>query len=173
MLENDGRVVSNFVVQALRGEPLTIYGSGRQTRSLCFVDDLVDGLVLLMGSADRITGPCNLGNPHELTVADIARLVIELTHSRSRISYQELPQDDPKRRRPTIDRASEWLGWHPTVSIEDGLRATIDYFALKIFTRDGRVRAETAGEPAVVRTRGKPLLEADRGATVTLASTQN
>jgi UDP-glucuronate decarboxylase len=136
MVENDGRVVSNFIVQALRELPITIYGRGRQTRSLCYVDDLIDGLELLMASDDEITGPCNLGNPNEMTIAQIAGLIVELTGSRSRITYQPLPQDDPKRRRPSIDKATRLLGWHPHVSIESGLQTTIGYFALQVFSRE-------------------------------------
>jgi UDP-glucuronate decarboxylase len=132
MLENDGRVVSNFIVQALRNEPLTIYGTGTQTRSFCYVEDLIDGLELLMASDERCSGPCNLGNPHEVTVGAIADLIIALTGSNSRIAYRPLPQDDPKRRRPAIAKATALLGWQPHVTLETGLRATIGYFALKI-----------------------------------------
>jgi UDP-glucuronate decarboxylase len=132
MMENDGRVVSNFIVQALRDEPITLYGDGSQTRSFCYVDDLLNGLELLMESAPDITGPCNLGNPREVSVNDIARMVLDQTQSRSCIQRRPLPQDDPKRRRPVIDRAHSLLGWRPHVPLEDGLRATIDYFTLKI-----------------------------------------
>ena len=134
MLEDDGRVVSNFVVQALKEQPLTLYGDGSQTRSFCFVDDLLEGLTLLMESGPEITGPINLGNPHEVTVEAIARLVLRQTGSPSPIEYRPLPQDDPKRRQPVIDRARRLLGWRPRVALEDGLRATIDYFALRLFT---------------------------------------
>ncbi len=137
MLEDDGRVVSNFTVQALRGDPLTIYGKGTQTRSFCYVDDLIDGLERLMASADDVIGPYNLGNPQEITVAAVADLIIRLTGSRSRVVHRQLPQDDPKRRRPTIDKARHGLGWRPRVSLEIGLRATIDYFTLKIFGEHG------------------------------------
>jgi UDP-glucuronate decarboxylase len=141
MMENDGRVVSNFIVQALRDEPITLYGDGSQTRSFCYVDDLLNGLELLMESNPDITGPCNLGNPREVSVKDIARMVLDQTHSRSRIEQRPLPQDDPKRRQPVIDRARSLLGWRPHVPLEDGLRATIDYFTLKIvFPLDPRVR---------------------------------
>jgi UDP-glucuronate decarboxylase len=132
MLENDGRIVSNFIVQALREEPLTLYGDGSQTRSFCYVDDLLNGLELLMESPSTFSGPCNLGNPHEVPVRELAKMVIEQTGSSSRIEHHPLPQDDPKRRRPVIERARDFLGWRPSVSIEDGLRSTIDYFSLKL-----------------------------------------
>jgi UDP-glucuronate decarboxylase len=132
MVENDGRVVSNFIVQALRGQPLTIYGTGTQTRSFCYADDLVEGLVRLMDSGDVITGPCNLGNPKEITVGEAARLVIALTGSKSPLRFMPLPEDDPKRRRPAIEKAVRLLGWRPRVSFESGLKSTIAYFSLKI-----------------------------------------
>ena len=125
---NDGRVVSNFIVQALRGEPITIYGSGSQTRSFCYVADLIDGLVRLMGSADAVTGPVNLGNPIELTMTELATLIIELTNSASSMVYKPLPQDDPRQRRPLIETARDQLGWQPRVTVRDGLAATIAYF---------------------------------------------
>jgi UDP-glucuronate decarboxylase len=127
MHPEDGRVVSNFVVQALRGAPLTIYGDGRQTRSFCFVDDLVEGLVRLM-ACEQDPGPINLGNPHEMTVVDLAEMIISLSGSRSRLSRRPLPSDDPARRRPDIARARTVLDWEPTVGVEDGLAATIEYF---------------------------------------------
>jgi UDP-glucuronate decarboxylase len=136
MLENDGRVVSNFIVQALRGAPITIYGSGQQTRSFCFIDDLVTGLELLMESPPDVTGPCNLGNPEELTIEEIAHKVIAQAHSVSELDHQVLPQDDPQRRKPMIGKAAEALGWKPKISIERGLDATIAYFALSIATRN-------------------------------------
>ena len=132
MLENDGRVVSNFIVQALRGEPITIYGGGTQTRSFCFVDDLVRGLQLLMESPPSVTGPCNLGNPHEVTIEAIAREVLTYTDSASALRFEALPKDDPKRRKPGIDTAVRLLGWRPRVALKDGLQATIAYFALQI-----------------------------------------
>jgi UDP-glucuronate decarboxylase len=132
MLENDGRVVSNFIVQALRNEPISIYGDGKQTRSFCYIDDLLDGLELLMDSSPQITGPCNLGNPNEMPIAEIARVILRYTGSRSSVEYRALPQDDPKRRKPVIDRAAEWLGWRPRVSLDAGLRATIGYFSLLV-----------------------------------------
>ena len=132
MLENDGRVVSNFIVQALHNEPLTVYGDGSQTRSFCYVDDLLDGLERLMESPAAVTGPCNLGNPHEVTVGDIAKRVIAMTNSRSRIEARPLPQDDPKRRKPVISRAQKLLGWEPRVPLDVGLKATIGYFSLRL-----------------------------------------
>jgi UDP-glucuronate decarboxylase len=136
MLENDGRVVSNFIVQALRNEPITIYGDGSQTRSFCYVDDLLDGLELLMESHETVTGPCNLGNPHEVTVREIARRIIEQTESSSSLDFRPLPADDPKRRRPVIDRASRLLGWKPQAGLDTGLRATIGYFAMRLAMPD-------------------------------------
>ncbi len=134
MLENDGRVVSNFIVQALRGDPITIYGRGTQTRSFCFVEDLVRGLQLLMESPASVTGPCNLGNPHEVTIEAIAREVLSYTHSDSPLRFEALPKDDPKRRKPVIETAERALGWRPRVPLKDGLQATIAYFALRIAT---------------------------------------
>jgi UDP-glucuronate decarboxylase len=134
MLENDGRVVSNFIVQALSGSPITIYGSGRQTRSFCFIDDLVRGLELLMESPPDMTGPFNLGNPQELSIEEIARKVIAQSHSASELDHRALPQDDPKRRRPVIGKAADTLGWRPKVSIDKGLEATIAYFSLCMAT---------------------------------------
>lgn len=128
MHPNDGRVVSNFIVQALQGQDITIYGDGRQTRSFCYVDDLIDGLVRLMNSPDGFTGPVNLGNPVEVAVGDLAERVIGLTGSGSKLIYKPLPQDDPMRRQPVITRAREGLGWEPKVALEDGLRRAIDYF---------------------------------------------
>jgi UDP-glucuronate decarboxylase len=125
---HDGRVVSNFIVQALRGEPITIYGDGSQTRSFCYVDDLVDALVRLMATPDEVTGPINLGNPAEMTVKALAERVIALTGSRSKIEYRPLPQDDPKQRQPDIARAKETLGWAPTTPLEEGLAKTVAYF---------------------------------------------
>jgi UDP-glucuronate decarboxylase len=135
MLENDGRVVSNFIVQALRNEPITIYGDGSQTRSFCFVDDLIDGLELLMESPGDVTGPCNLGNPHEVTIREIAARIIKQTGSRSALDRRPLPEDDPKRRRPSISRALKLLGWQPRIPLEHGLNATIGYFSLKLAPR--------------------------------------
>ncbi|HVX91696.1 MAG TPA: UDP-glucuronic acid decarboxylase family protein [Xanthobacteraceae bacterium] len=156
MLENDGRIISNFIVQALNGEPITVYGDGSQTRSFCYIDDLLDGLQLLMESPPDVTGPFNLGNPEERPVAEIARLILDQTGSRSPIEYHPLPQDDPKRRRPIISQARDVLGWVPRVPLDRGLRTTIDYFSLKLFTE-----APTAGKPrselaAARRRAGKP-----------------
>jgi UDP-glucuronate decarboxylase len=134
MLENDGRVVSNFIVQALRGEPVTVYGNGMQTRSFCFVDDLVRGLELLMESPASVTGPCNLGNPHEVTIEEIARVVLAHTKSPSPLCFEPLPKDDPKRRKPVIETALRKLGWRPRVALTEGLQATIAYFALRAAT---------------------------------------
>ncbi|MCA6108649.1 UDP-glucuronic acid decarboxylase family protein [Bradyrhizobium cenepequi] len=134
MLENDGRVVSNFIVQALRGEPITIYGEGTQTRSFCFIDDLIRGLALLMESPPSVTGPCNLGNPQEITIESVAREVLACTNSASSLRFEPLPKDDPKRRKPVIETAERALGWRPRVALQDGLRATIAYFALRVAT---------------------------------------
>ena len=128
MHPDDGRVVSNFIVQALRGNPITVYGKGNQTRSFCYVDDLIDGLVRMMGSERGFTGPVNLGNPVEFTILELAEKVIQLTKSRSRIQYKPLPQDDPRQRQPDIALAKKRLKWKPTVALEDGLKETIRYF---------------------------------------------
>ncbi|MCG8508990.1 MAG: SDR family oxidoreductase [Rhodospirillales bacterium] len=125
---DDGRVVSNFVVQALRGEPLTLYGDGSQTRSFCFVDDLIDGLTRLMDAPDDLTGPVNLGNPDEISIRELAERVVSLTGSSSKIEYHPLPADDPMQRCPDITQARSRLGWSPHVPLEDGLSRTIDYF---------------------------------------------
>lgn len=128
MHPNDGRVVSNFIVQALKGEPITLYGEGLQTRSFCYVDDLVEGFLRLMDAPDEVTGPINLGNPGEFTIRALAEKVVELTGSGSKIEYRPLPQDDPQQRQPDITRARRILGWEPTVQLEEGLRRTIAYF---------------------------------------------
>lgn len=124
----DGRVVSNFVMQALRDEPITIYGEGGQTRSFCYVDDLVGGLMALMNSPEEVTGPVNLGNPVEFTIRELAEKVIELTGSKSQLVREPLPQDDPKQRQPDIAKARQLLNWQPTVHLEEGLLRTIEYF---------------------------------------------
>lgn len=128
MNPNDGRVVSNFIVQALKGDDITIYGDGQQTRSFCYVDDLIDALVLMMNSPVDLVGPVNLGNPGEFTVRELAEKVLRFTSSRSRLIFMPLPQDDPKQRQPNINLAREKLGWSPTISLEDGLKETIAYF---------------------------------------------
>jgi len=128
MHPNDGRVVSNFIVQALKGEDITIYGDGMQTRSFCYVDDLIDGMIRLMDTGDDITGPINVGNPGEFTMIELAEQVLKLTGSRSKLARLPLPADDPKQRRPDIAQARSQLGWEPRVSLEDGLKETISYF---------------------------------------------
>ncbi len=129
---NDGRVVSNFIVQALCGEDITIYGNGKQTRSFCYVNDLIDGMIKMMDSRGGFTGPVNLGNPEEYTMFQLAECIIELTGSSSKITYKSLPQDDPMQRRPVIDLALQELGWRPSVKLEEGLKNTISYFVDKI-----------------------------------------
>lgn len=128
MLPNDGRVVSNFVVQALKGKDITIYGEGQQTRSFCYVDDLIEGFLRFMGTDGTVTGPINLGNPHEFTIRELAERVIELTGSSSSLVFKPLPQDDPRQRQPEIRKAREVLGWEPTVTLDEGLAKTIHYF---------------------------------------------
>jgi dTDP-glucose 4,6-dehydratase len=134
MRPHDGRVVSNFIVQALRGEPLTVYGKGQQTRSFCYVDDEVRGIVqlLMAPESEEIHTPVNIGNPHELTVYEIAERILHLSNSRSPIVYESLPEDDPKVRRPDIARARALLGWMPEIPIEEGLRRTIESFQVKL-----------------------------------------
>lgn len=132
MLPNDGRVVSNFIVQALRGEPITIYGDGSQTRSFCFVDDLVRGIISMLFSADHITGPINLGNPTEYSIRDLAHTIIRMTSSASPVIEKTLPVDDPTRRKPDISKAKEVLGWEPAVPLEEGLEKAIEYFKSKV-----------------------------------------
>jgi UDP-glucuronate decarboxylase len=129
MHPNDGRVVSNFIVQALSGKPITIFGDGSQTRSFCYVDDLVDGLIRLMDTPDHVTGPINLGNPKEFTIRELAEKVVAMTGAKSAIEYGPLPTDDPKQRRPDIGLAEKTLGWKPTVPLEEGLKKAIPYFA--------------------------------------------
>jgi UDP-glucuronate decarboxylase len=124
----DGRVVSNFVVQALRGDPITVYGNGSQTRSFCYVSDMVEALIALMETGPEMTGPLNLGNPRECSMRELAQLAIELTGSKSEIVFHPLPEDDPKQRQPDITKASRELNWQPTVPLEEGLKATIEYF---------------------------------------------
>lgn len=128
MHPNDGRVVSNFVVQALKGEPITVFGDGEQTRAFCYRDDLIDAFIRFMDTDDEVTGPLNLGNPGEFTIRELAELVIELTGSSSTLKSEPLPSDDPRQRQPDISRAKEVLGWEPTTSLRDGLVPTIEYF---------------------------------------------
>jgi len=128
MHPNDGRVVSNFIVQSLRGEDLTIYGDGSQTRSFCYVDDLIDGFELMMNSEAGFTGPVNMGNPGEFTMLELAEAILRLTASASRLTFKPLPMDDPRQRQPDISLAKEELGWEPKICLEDGLRETISYF---------------------------------------------
>lgn len=128
MHPNDGRVVSNFIMQALRNEDITIYGDGLQTRSFCYCEDLVDGFVRFMAAPDELVGPINLGNPGEFTIKQLAEKVIELTGSKSKLTFEDLPVDDPLQRQPIIDKAKKHLGWEPTIALEDGLKKTISYF---------------------------------------------
>jgi UDP-glucuronate decarboxylase len=128
MHPRDGRVVSNFIVQALQNQEITIYGDGSQTRSFCYVDDLVRALMSLMGTSEEVTGPINLGNPNEFTMLQLAELILELTDSSSRIVYKPLPADDPKQRQPNIEKAQQLLSWQPAVQLREGLVQTIKYF---------------------------------------------
>ncbi|MBU1002294.1 MAG: SDR family oxidoreductase [Proteobacteria bacterium] len=129
MHPNDGRVVSNFIVQALKGKPITVYGDGSQTRSFCYVDDLVDGMIRLMGTPDEFTGPMNLGNPDEFTILELAENVLKLVGGSSQIVFKPLPGDDPRQRKPDITLARKTIGWEPTVRLADGLVRTVDYFS--------------------------------------------
>lgn len=128
MHTHDGRVVSNFIVQAIRGEDITIFGDGQQTRSFCYVDDLIEAMVLMMDTVEGFTGPVNIGNPGEFTMLELAETVIRLTGSKSKLCFKPLPSDDPKERQPNIDLAENKLGWAPKVCLEDGLKRTIEYF---------------------------------------------
>jgi UDP-glucuronate decarboxylase len=128
MHPNDGRVISNFIVQALRGETLSLYGDGTQTRAFCYVDDMVEGLVLLMKTANHVTGPMNLGNPDECSILELAQRILKMTGSKSKISFKPLPQDDPQKRRPDITLARDILQWYPKVTLEEGLPKAVDYF---------------------------------------------
>ena len=132
MAPNDGRVVSNFIIQALKGERITVYGEGRQTRCFCYVDDMVEALIRMMNNSKGFAGPVNLGNPVEMTVTELAEKIIRLTDSSSSLEYRELPQDDPTRRKPDISLAKKMLGWEPKVSLEDGLKETISYFKIRL-----------------------------------------
>jgi UDP-glucuronate decarboxylase len=138
MHPNDGRVVSNFIVQALLGRDITVFGDGSQTRSFCYVDDLIDGMVRLMNTADNETGPINIGNPNEFTILQLADMVIELTGSRSHIVHRPLPQDDPRQRSPDISQANKVLGWNPQTQLVDGLPRTIEYF--EALLSDGQIK---------------------------------
>jgi UDP-glucuronate decarboxylase len=149
MHPNDGRVVSNFIVQALQSQPITIYGDGSQTRSFCYVDDLVTALIALMETDDSITGPINLGNPGEFSMLQLAELVIKLTGSRSEIVFKPLPPDDPRQRRPEIDMAKKLLDWAPTTNLEDGLQKTIAYFDHLLATTSDH--SKIAPPPVIVR----------------------
>jgi len=142
MHPNDGRVVSNFVINALRDEPLEVYGNGSQTRSFCYVDDLIDAMVAYMNHPNPGCGPINIGNPAEITILELAKLVIEITNARSEIITRPLPQDDPMQRRPNISQAEHTLGWRPQVTLEDGLRRTIAYFDKLLAKRTIQVAAE-------------------------------
>jgi len=128
MHPNDGRVVSNFIVQAIKGTDITIYGDGSQTRSFCFVDDLIDGMIRLMNSREEFTGPVNIGNPNEFTISELAKMIIRLTGSKSKLVYLPLPADDPSQRQPNIDLARQELDWEPKIPLEEGLKKTIEYF---------------------------------------------
>ena len=143
MHPNDGRVVSNFIVQALTNQPITIYGDGSQTRSFCYVDDLIAGLTNLMETDADVTGPINLGNPNEFTIAELAELIIEISGSRTKLTYADLPTDDPKQRQPDISRANETLGWNPIVELRDGLARTIAYFE-DLLSRSGMTSIGTS-----------------------------
>jgi UDP-glucuronate decarboxylase len=147
MHPNDGRVISNFIVQALKGEPLTVYGDGSQTRSFCYVDDLIEGLVKFMDARRELTGPINLGNPSEFTIGELPRHIIEMTGSRSRIEYEPLPQDDPMQRQPDIGLAKKELGWEPKVDLASGLIKTISYFERLLSERGELERTAAAPEP--------------------------
>ena len=129
---NDGRVVSNFIVQALRGENITIYGDGSQTRSFCYVDDLIDGMVRLMNSSDEVTGPINVGNPGEFSMLELATSIIDATKSSATVEFHPLPADDPRQRQPDITKAKAILGWEPTIALEEGLERTIEYFRTEL-----------------------------------------
>lgn len=135
MHQQDGRVVSNFIVQALKGDPITVYGSGSQTRSFCYVDDMVEGFIRLMGSGNEVVGPFNLGNPGEFSILELAEKIISLTNSSSKIVREPLPSDDPNQRKPDISQANEVLGWQPKVSLDEGLARTIEYFENKLSSK--------------------------------------
>ena len=148
MHPNDGRVVSNFIIQALRGEDITLFGNGNQTRAFCYVDDLIDGLVRLMATGDDVTGPINIGYRHEISVSELANRIIHLTGSSSRIVHRDLPQDDPLQRCPDITRAQQLLRWEPHVDLDDGLSRTVAYFTRMLAER---AELEVAASPAIPR----------------------
>lgn len=150
MHPNDGRVVSNFIVQALLGRDITVFGDGLQTRSFCYVDDLIDGLIRLMHSSDDVIGPINIGNPKEFTMLQLASLVIELTGSRSRVVHRPKPEDDPRQRRPDISKAHDFLSWAPRTDLSDGLIRTIAYF--EELLRDDRIRPFIQSDGTAERT---------------------
>jgi UDP-glucuronate decarboxylase len=147
MHPNDGRMVSNFIVQALLGRDVTVFGDGLQTRSFCYVDDLIDGLIRFMNTPDEVIGPINLGNPKEFTILELASLVIELTGSRSRIVHRQRPQDDPRQRRPDISKGNNLLAWGPKTELKEGLQRTIQYFEMLL--ADDAVRASIAREQTI------------------------
>jgi UDP-glucuronate decarboxylase len=161
MHPDDGRVVSNFIMQALRGEPITIYGDGSQTRSFCYVDDLVDGIMRLMASDDALLGPVNLGNPNEMSVRQLAEQVVEMTGSRSRLIFKPLPVDDPKQRQPDITLARKKLNWTPKVQLSDGLERTVAYFRSvvtgKIASVDGESKATTVKKSPPIQSEANVL----------------
>ena len=128
MHPNDGRVISNFIIQALKNKEITIYGDGKQTRSFCFVDDLIDAMLLIMNTDDDLTGPMNIGNPDEFTIQEIAEKIVKLTNSSSQIVFKPLPEDDPKQRKPDISIAKEKISWEPKIDLIEGLKQTINYF---------------------------------------------
>jgi UDP-glucuronate decarboxylase len=128
MHPHDGRVVSNFIVQALKNQPMTIYGQGEQTRSFCYVDDMIEGFVRLMNTPSDVTGPINLGNPQEFSIRDLAKMIIEMTGSKAKLDFRPLPDDDPRQRKPDISKAQKTMDWRPQVALKDGLVKTIEYF---------------------------------------------
>ena len=137
MHPNDGRVVSNFIVQALKGEDITLFGDGSQTRSFCYVDDLIEAQIRMMATGPEVTGPINIGNPTEFTIRELAELVIEITGSKSKLTFRPLPADDPKQRQPDIEKAGKVLDWRPTIPLRDGLVKTIAYFDDLLKNSDG------------------------------------
>ncbi len=145
MHPEDGRVVSNFITQALRGQDITLYGDGSQTRAFCYVSDMIEGFVRMMRTPDDVTGPVNLGNPHELTVRDLAERILALTGSRSKLVFEALPQDDPTQRCPDIGRAKALLDWQPTVELDEGLTRTIAYFDALLGGRKAKLSVPATG----------------------------